>query len=135
MPMPSTALKTEMAGVIMPSPYSRQAAKSPRAMTPSPRRLPEGAPCPRIRAVRAITPPSPWLSARKTNTMYFRPTIMTSAQNIKERMPITLIWLTAIPYSPWKHSRMAYIGLVPISPKTTPRAASDSCASVCWSWL
>ena len=40
-----------------------------------------------------------------------------------------LSWVTAIPYSPWKHSRMAYMGLVPISPKTTPSAARDSWAS------
>jgi hypothetical protein len=32
---------------------------------------------------------------------------------------------TAIPYRPWKHSRTAYRELVPISPKTTPRAARD----------
>ena len=99
-PIPSTALKTEIAGVIMPSPYSRHAAKRPRATTPSPRRFLEDPAWPRIKAVRAMTPPSPRLSARKTNSRYFMPTIKTSAQNIRERIPMTLTWLTAIPYSP-----------------------------------
>jgi hypothetical protein len=67
---PSTALSTEMAGVMMPSPYKSEVPKSPSRMSsqrPPPRRTVGG-----IRSdVSARMPPSPWLSARRINTTYF----------------------------------------------------------------
>ena len=84
---------------------------------------------PLANAIKAKMPPSPLLSARKTYATYLSETISVSAQKISDRMPITFAGVTAMPYSLLKHSRMAYSGLVPISPYTTPSAAS---ASLSW---
>ena len=92
--MPSTALSTEMAGVIIPSPYNRHAAKSPIAARPIPRFFVIFARF--IRAVNAITPPSPLLSALKTNVRYLMVTIMISAQNMRERTPRMFSLVTGI---------------------------------------
>ena len=63
---PSTADSTEMAGVIMLSPRNSDAPKIPSAARtafvrrgPAPRR---------ISVIRAMMPPSPWLSARMTSS-------------------------------------------------------------------
>ena len=50
----------------------------------------------------------------------------TSAQKTSERTPRTLTGVGRTPSEPWKHSRRAYSGLVPISPNTTPSAATMS---------
>lgn len=64
----------------------------------------------------ASMPPSPLLSARSTYTWYFSVTRMTKVQKIKDRTPRTLASVTATPWTPLKHSLMAYKGLVPMSP-------------------
>ena len=105
---PSTAPSTEMAGVITPSPYRRAAPKSPSATSSnrrflsSPRRF-----CWRSRASRARIPPSPRLSARRMNTMYFTLTTRISDQRISERTPRMFSGVGRIPYSALKHSRNA----------------------------
>ena len=65
---PSTADRTEIAGVIMLSPRKSDAPKIPSAASMSlVRRLP--AMCPRrMRVIRAMMPPSPSLSARMTSS-------------------------------------------------------------------
>ena len=105
-PIPSTADRTLMAGVIIPSPYRRAAPKSPSRIrtfldpTSSSRR---GA----TRAVSARMPPSPSLSARNTKRRYLTDTTITSAQKISDRTPSTLVGSTASPYPRRKLSRRA----------------------------
>jgi hypothetical protein len=62
------------------------------------------------------TPPSPWLSARSTNTRYLMVTVMVIAQNTSDSTPNTLPRSAATPCGPLKHSLSAYSGLVPMSP-------------------
>ena len=84
---PSTADRTEIAGVSMPSPNSMAAPKRPipRRM----RRDPTGERC-RLRSVMsARMPPSPSLSARKTTVTYFSVTESVSAQTTSESSPKT----------------------------------------------
>ena len=74
---PSTAASTLIAGVIMPSPYSIDAPKTPSRTSTG------AAPVTRarggIREVSARMPPSPWLSARMTSAMYLTEMTSTSA--------------------------------------------------------
>ena len=64
---PSIAERTEMAGVITLSPKNSAAPKTPSAAsTTFVRRLP-GSPRLRIKAISAMIPPSPSLSARITS--------------------------------------------------------------------
>jgi hypothetical protein len=111
-PSPSTALNTEIAGVIMPSPYSKAAPNRPIAIS-------RARPFPsfdRTSATSARMPPSPWLSARITNSRYFTDTVINSDQMISDSTPSTLPTVTGMACRPEKHSRSAYNGLVPISP-------------------
>ncbi len=62
-----------------------------------------------------MMPPSPLLSARITNRMYFSDTTMISAQNTSDSAPSTLSGVGWMPCSP-KVVWMAYNGLVPMSP-------------------
>jgi hypothetical protein len=64
---PSTADRTEIAGVIMLSPKNREAPKTPSAASASLVRRPPGTPRRRIRVISAMIPPSPSLSARITS--------------------------------------------------------------------
>ena len=64
MSSPSTALSTEMAGVIMPSPYRSAAPKMPSS-TSGQRSVVLRILIGVARAVSARMPPSPWLSARR----------------------------------------------------------------------
>ena len=64
---PSTADSTEMAGVIMLSPKNSEAPKMPSAASTTLARLPPGRARRRIRAISAMIPPSPSLSARITS--------------------------------------------------------------------
>jgi len=80
-------------------------------------------------AVSAMMPPSPLLSARVMNRTYFRETVIVIAQKTTERMPRTLASVTATGCGPLKISLTVYSGLVPMSPKTTPIAASAAVAS------
>jgi hypothetical protein len=78
-----------MAGVMMPSPKSRAAPiRIMMTAAPSPRLGACSRPVER-RASRAKMPPSPWLSARMTNQMYFMLTTRMSAQKISDRTPKT----------------------------------------------
>ena len=81
---PSTALSTEIAGVIIPSPYSSAVPKMPRAMrigrpTASLAETPRSPLSPGTSAVSARMPPSPWLSARMTIATYLIEMTSTSA--------------------------------------------------------
>ena len=83
---PSTAERTEMAGVMTPSPYRRAVPKTPSA-TRTPARATRRCSRGRTRAVRARMPPSPLLSARITKNRYLTEMMMTSDQNAREQMP------------------------------------------------
>ena len=83
---PSTALNTEMAGVMIPSPYKSAVPKIPRAT----RRPALAATGPRFgmtSAVNARMPPSPLLSARITKSKYLMEMMMTKAQKASEQIP------------------------------------------------
>ncbi len=83
---PSTALSTEIAGVMMPSPYNNAVPN-----TPNETRMPALATVrPRFgitSAVSAKIPPSPLLSARMTNIRYLIEMMMTSDQKANEHTP------------------------------------------------
>jgi hypothetical protein len=81
----------------------------------------------RSNATRARMPPSPSLSARMTKVTYLTDTTIVIAQITIEMTPntstgvgLTLLW------SMLKTVCNEYKGLVPMSPKTTPRALSAS---------
>src|SRR3954453_13711359 len=79
----------------------------------------------RTSATRAMTPPSPSLFARMTMPMYLIDTISVMDQNINEITPNTSSGVArTTPPSIVKTVFRAYRGLVPMSPKTTPRAAT-----------
>ena len=83
--MPSTADSTEMAGVITLSPKNRAAPNMPsRTAAATTRRALTRC---RIRAARAMMPPSPSLSARSMNTTYFTDTMIRIDQNTSEMTP------------------------------------------------
>lgn len=67
-------------------------------------------------------PPSPSLSARNTKEHDFTEITKTNTQKINDKTPNIL---SDVMGNPDKDSRNAYKGLVPISPNTTPSAASD----------
>src|SRR5438094_6761215 len=74
-----------------------------------------------------MTPPSPSLSARMMNITYLIDTISVSDQNTSDTTPYTspAVGRTA-PLSMEKTVWIAYSGLVPMSPNTTPSAPSAS---------
>jgi hypothetical protein len=84
---PSTADKTEIAGVNMPSPNSMAAPKRP--MPRRTRLVPTGERCRLRRVMSANMPPSPSLSARRTTVTYFKVTESVSAQTTSESRPST----------------------------------------------
>ncbi len=129
---PSTADRTEIAGVMTPSPKNSAAPNRPsdiNIMRPRVLRVVDR----NTSASKAMMPPSPRLSARIMNTTYFSVTTMISAQEMSDSTPSTLSWLAATGWLPLNASRMAYSGLVPISPKTTPIAATVSGRTPCFS--
>ena len=89
------------------------------AIHTSTRRFSPGPPA-RVRcitsAISASIPPSPRLSARMTKARYFTEMTMMSAQKNRLSTPSTLAGEGSMPCGPWKHSRSAYSGEVPISP-------------------
>ena len=93
---PSTADSTEIAGVIMPSPY-RSAVPNKPITTKTRRRGRLFVVRGRINAVRARIPPSPWLSARMTRSRYLMVTTITRDQTIKDSTPKMLASMTGIP--------------------------------------
>src|SRR5687767_13531139 len=80
---PSTALSTDIAGVIMLSPYRREAPNRP-SITSTRWRRRACSDAGVTSAVRAIIPPSPQLSARITKARYLTEMTMTSAQKISD---------------------------------------------------
>ena len=122
---PSTAESTEIAGVMTESPKNRAAPKTPRSATST--EIRPGVRLRRTRVARARMPPSPSLSARSTKHTYLMVTMRTSTQTMQEMTPVMSSRLsgTALPSS-MKTVRSTYKGLVPMSPKTTPRAESPS---------
>ena len=120
---PSTALSTEIAGVIMLSPKNRAAPSAPAIVTGQRKadvllRLWE------TKAVSAKMPPSPWLSARMMMNTYLSVTTKTSDQLIKDRIPYTAATISAGLFAPEASTDTlsAYKGDVPMSPNTTPKA-------------
>src|SRR5256885_2638021 len=81
-----------------------------------------------------MMPPSPRLSARMISTTYLSETMIISAQKMVDRPPRMLVWLSGMPWSGENVSLTAYSGLVPMSPKTMPSAASVSAASEDLRW-
>src|SRR3954453_2182004 len=80
---------------------------------------------PRTSAIRAMMPPSPWLWARMISVTYLSETISVTAQNTSEITPYTLACSGRTARSSnVKTVCSAYSGLVPMSPKTIPSAAS-----------
>ena len=70
-------------------------------------------------------PPSPLLSARIITIRYFSATTHTIDQTMSESRPITLAGVSGMPYSGLNAAFIAYSGLVPMSPNTTPSAPTD----------
>ena len=113
--MPSTALNTEIAGVIMLSPKNSAAAKIPSTPTIHTRRL-EFLSASEISASRARLPPSPRLSARMIKVTYLSVTSIMIAQKINDSTPSTRSSSRPSAWLPLKVSFKAYRGLVPMSP-------------------
>ena len=82
---PSTALNTDIAGVIMASPKNRDAPASPTIRSPVCNLPATG----RASERSAIVPPSPRLSAFMTKTTYLIATTRMIAQKTSERTPKT----------------------------------------------
>src|SRR6516162_4745747 len=121
---PSTAESTEMAGVIMLSPKNSEAPKIPSAASTALARAPPGRARRRIRAISAMIPPSPSLSARITSRTYVMVTMIVTDQKISEMTPKMLACDTVTGCVSLGLNTVwtVYSGLVPMSPKTTPRA-------------
>ena len=114
---PSMAVVTVTAGVRTPS--ARSAAPPSMAGTMS------HLACRRTRLYRAKMPPSPWLSALSETSTYFTVVSSVTVQITSERAPKMNSWFT-VPMPPLPETRalVTYIGLVPMSPYTTPRVTS-----------
>ena len=82
---PSTALNTDIAGVIIASPKNRDAPASPTIKRP----VRNGPATGRARDRSAIVPPSPSLSALMTKTTYLIATTSMIAQKTSESTPNT----------------------------------------------
>ena len=116
-----------MAGVMTPSPKKMAVPKMPSSSSRS-RSLGLSFTACEARASIAMRPPSPWLSARRISTTYFKDTTTLSVQNTSDRMPRMFSGVSGTrPLA--KTSFRAYSGLVPMSPYTTPMAASVRAAS------
>ncbi len=103
---PSTAERTEIAGVITDSPSNIQAPSAPN-MSNTLNRLRLVLAERNAIAIKDNTPPSPWLSARKTKVTYFNVTTNVSDQNIREIMPKTACSENGMPCTGEKHSLSA----------------------------
>jgi Pyridoxamine 5'-phosphate oxidase len=120
------AESTEIAGVIALSPAKGEAPRIPSAISAS------GAP-PRLSLTRcrsevsAKMPPSPRSSARMTKLTYLSDTMIMSDQNTSDITPYTEARVTCTAWlSTVKTAWIAYSGLVPMSPNTTPSEPSVS---------
>ena len=122
---PSMALRTEIAGVIMPSPYSRAAPKIPsRRSAPTGRgRMPRAAAATahqRQNAAFALI-----VRPHDERQVLHRDDEQRD-QKISDSTPRTFSGVGGRRATAEKHSRSAYSGLVPMSPYTTPIAVSVS---------
>src|SRR5206468_6721072 len=125
---PSTADSTEIAGVITLSPKNSEAPKTPSAASIIVVRRPPGTPRRRIKVISAMIPPWPSLSARITSVTYVTVTMSVTDQKISETTPKMLSVDTGTGWGSLglKTVWTVYRGLVPMSPKTTPRAPTAS---------
>jgi hypothetical protein len=83
---PSSALNTEIAGVMAPSLWSKAAPSTPIAITNT------RSPCLMPRSdISARIPPSPSLSARVTTATYLSEVVIKNVQMISESMPIATV--------------------------------------------
>src|SRR6185436_462516 len=106
---PSVAPNTEIAGVMMPSPY-RNAPPNKPSMISAPRHRSGRSAFRRvsmINASSAYTPPSPRLSARRMKPTYFTATISTNDQTISDNNPKTFADPGFNPYDALKASLIA----------------------------
>src|SRR6201981_3654990 len=131
---PSTADSTEMAGVILLSPKTSEAPKMPSPASTALARAPPGRARRRIKAISAMIPPPPSLSARITSRTYVTVTMIVTDQKISETTPkmLSCDTLTGCGSLGLKSVWTVYSGLGPMSPKTTPKAptATAPCAAV-----
>ena len=114
--MPSTALNILMAGVMTPSPTSREMPTNVKSVTPTAERLVfrKG----RRRLLRTIVPPSPFDPRLMANQAYSTETRIVRVHMTRERTPITL---SCVGFARRKMTVSVYMGLVPMSPNTRPR--------------
>ena len=88
--VPSTAESTEIAGVMMPSPYKRPAPATAETAQAWAARFVSGFFACRTRAKSAKMPPSPSLSAFVMKPRYFTQMTLVSDQKNSESTPSTL---------------------------------------------
>lgn len=101
---PSSAERTEITGVMSPSPYSKADPKSPARTSP---RLKLASRFLWSRASIAKTPPSPSSSARMMNKAYLMLTTNMSDQKIRDTNPRTFWGVGATAKWPVKHTLTA----------------------------
>lgn len=121
---PSAAASTEMAGVITQSPRNIAAPSIPRTLAATTTRPP--AEVLRSSPTSASRPPSPSLSVRSRSPTYSTVTTSINVQIASEVRPYTVSASTASPSA--RIARIAYSGLVPMSPNTTPTAPTTMTA-------
>mmetsp|Transcript_18950 Transcript_18950/g.66132 ORF Transcript_18950/g.66132 Transcript_18950/m.66132 type:complete len:281 (-) Transcript_18950:141-983(-) len=123
---PSSALMTDIGGVMQASPAMKETPSMARAKTALFVRPPSSPPAwPMMVWTMAKVPPSPWWLTRIMSPTYLTPTTKVRSQKIMEKASTTSFELgfrvcrvsTKIPLKVYK-------GDVPISPKTTPVAPS-----------
>src|SRR5215469_3802789 len=114
---PSTALSTEMAGVMSAS-QKKNAVPASASPTATFAQVLPGISRRCASANSARMPPSPSLSARMMTVTYLSVTEIVSAQKISDSTPRTA-WVLKVPAA-FTASCMVYSGLVPISPYTMP---------------
>ena len=114
---PSMAVVTVTAGVRMPSASSAAPPSMAGMMSHLPQRL--------TRLYRAKIPPSPWLSARSEMSTYLTVVSSVTVHTTSESAPSTNSSVTLpMPPLPATSALVTYMGLVPISPYTTPSVTS-----------
>ena len=110
---PSMAVVTVTAGVRMPSASSAAPPIIAGMMSHLPQRF--------TRLYRAKMPPSLWLSAFMATRTYLTVVMSVIVQMMSDSAPMTTSWLIVVrPPLPLMMALSVYIGLVPMSPYTTP---------------
>ena len=103
MDKPSTADKTEMAGVMIPSPKNSEAPIKPIEINSNFFRWLKLV-LRKFSASKAIIPPSPLLSARMTIAEYLMVMTMVMVQKIMDKIPNTFAGVMPKPCAAWKDS-------------------------------